>query len=88
MADWGRLDLRHSFNSRLTLSILLVAFSQFNFGFDHQGYSSAQAMDSFAKQFGSYNEKSKTYALSATWVSFFNGFIYIGQAFGKHIIGL
>ncbi len=41
-----------------------------------------QAMDAFARQFGSYNSKTKTYGLDPVWVSFFNGFNYLGQATG------
>ncbi|KAL1904345.1 hypothetical protein Sste5344_009963 [Sporothrix stenoceras] len=76
------LSLRASFNTRLTLTVLLIAVSQFNFGFDQQGFSSTQAMDAFAKQFGKYNEAKGTYALPTVWVSMFNSFIYLGQATG------
>ncbi|TPX12979.1 uncharacterized protein E0L32_006624 [Thyridium curvatum] len=86
MLGFGHLDLKGTFNARLTLTVLLIAFSQFNFGFDNQGFASTQAMDAFIKQFGSYNEKTKKYYLDPVWVSFFNGFMYIGQASGV-IIG-
>lgn len=82
MLGFGHLDLKGTFNARLTLTVLLIAFSQFNFGFDNQGFASTQAMDAFIKQFGSYNEKTKKYYLDPVWVSFFNGFMYIGQASG------
>ncbi|KAH7035807.1 general substrate transporter [Microdochium trichocladiopsis] len=64
------------------MAILLITFSQFNFGFDQQGFSASQAMDSFAKQFGDYDPVKKTWALSAVWLSWFNGINYAGQAVG------
>ncbi|GAM36936.1 hypothetical protein TCE0_022r06424 [Talaromyces pinophilus] len=82
MLGFGHLALRQSFNTKLTLTVLLITFSQFNFGFDQQGFSATQAMNAFQKQFGVYNAKSKTYRLNPAWVSYFNGFIYLGQAFG------
>jgi MFS transporter, SP family, sugar:H+ symporter len=82
MARFGQLSLKQTFNVRLTLAVLLIAFSQFNFGFDQQGYASTQAMGAFAKQFGEYDPETKEYALPTVWLSQFNGFIYIGQATG------
>lgn len=83
MLGFGHLALRQSFNTKLTLTVLLITFSQFNFGFDQQGFSATQAMNAFQKQFGVYSAKSKTYSLNPAWVSYFNGFIYLGQAFGE-----
>lgn len=82
---WGfsHLRLRETFNRRLALAILLITFSQFNFGFDQQGFASTQAMDSFAKQFGELNPKTGKYFLPTVWLSWFNGFNYLGQAAGK-----
>ena len=51
MLGFGHLALRESFNTRLTLTVLLITISQFNFGFDQQGFASTQAMDAFAAQF-------------------------------------
>lgn len=78
------LALRETFNKRLTLAILLITFSQFNFGFDQQGFAATQAMDAFAKQFGDYDPENDEYFLSPVWLSWFNGINYLGQAFGKH----
>lgn len=83
MLGFGHLALRESFNKRLTLTILLICFSQFNFGFDQQGFSTTQAMDAFAKQFGYFDEKKQKYELDSVWLSMFNGFIPLGQATGK-----
>lgn len=82
MLGLGHLELRESFNKRLTFSIFLIAFSQFNFGFDQQGYAAVQAMDAFARQFGVYNPTKKAWELEAQWLSYFNGFMYLGQAAG------
>ena len=76
------LALRETFNSRLTWAILLITFSQFNFGFDQQGFASTQAMDAFAQQFGEYDAKKKVWFLPTVWLSWFNGFNYLGQAAG------
>lgn len=77
------LALRESLNTRLTLTILLIAISQFNFDFDQQGLAFTQAMDAFARQCGRYNVETQPYSLPTTWLSFFNGFNYLDQAFGK-----
>jgi len=57
------LALRQTFNRRLILTAALIAVSQFNFGFDQQGFASTQAMDAFAGQFGVWNTKKQTYVL-------------------------
>ncbi|KAI0018645.1 sugar transporter [Xylariomycetidae sp. FL0641] len=82
MLGMEHLKLRESFNTRLTLAILLIAFSQFNFGFDQQGFNSAQAMDAFARQFGRYDAAAGAWALPTRWVSLYNGLNYIGFALG------
>lgn len=84
MLGFGHLALRETFNRRLCLTILLITFSQFNFGFDQQGYSATQAMDSFIRQFGVHDMKKKKYVLETQWLSYFNGFMYLGQAFGMN----
>ncbi|KIX06960.1 uncharacterized protein Z518_04936 [Rhinocladiella mackenziei CBS 650.93] len=68
-----------SFTFTVTLSV-----SQFNFGFDQQGFAATQAMDAFDRQFGKYNSKKGTYELPTVWLSLFNGLNYIG--FGGGII--
>lgn len=76
------LALRQTFNKRLTLAVTLIAISQFNFGFDQQGYSATQAMDPFIRQFGRWDAQEEAYVLPPVWLSFFNGFNYLGQATG------
>jgi SP family sugar:H+ symporter-like MFS transporter len=70
------------FNRRLALSVSLIAFSQFNYGFDNQAFATTQATDAFAKQFGTYNPKTKTYVLQPYWLSLFNSCPYAGFAIG------
>ncbi|KEF58701.1 uncharacterized protein A1O9_06627 [Exophiala aquamarina CBS 119918] len=82
MLGFGHLALRETFNTRLSLAILLITFSQFNFGFDQQGFAATQAMDSFAKQFGRWDAEKEEWYLPSVWLSWFNGFNYLGQAFG------
>lgn len=78
-----RLALREAFTPRLTLTVLLIAFSQFNFGFDQQGFSATQAMDPFEEQFGVYSEAKATWVITPSWLSLFNSLNYIGFAFGR-----
>lgn len=82
MFGFGHLDLRSTFNTRLTLTVLLIAVSQFNFGFDQQGFSGIQAMDAFDRQFGVQDSKGQWY-LPTVWLSLFNGLQYIGFGSGK-----
>lgn len=82
MLGFEHLALRETFNRRLTLSALLIAVSQFNFGFDQQGFAATQSMDAFDKQFGVWDVKKKTYVLPTVWLSYFNGFNYITFGLG------
>jgi MFS transporter, SP family, sugar:H+ symporter len=84
MLGFKHLALRQTFNKRLALAVTLIAISQFNFGFDQQGYSATQAMDAFERQFGKYNAEEDAWELPAVWLSFFNGFNYLGQAAGQY----
>ncbi|EXM16541.1 Major facilitator, sugar transporter-like [Fusarium oxysporum f. sp. vasinfectum] len=81
MLGFGHLDFRGTFNKRLTTAVLLITISQFNFGFDQQGFAATQAMTAFDKQFDHWDEVKQDYVLDTVWVSFFNGYIYLGQAF-------
>lgn len=71
MAFLGHLAIRETFNSSLTLTILLIAVSQFNLGFDQLGFSATQAMDAFERQFGTYNPVTEVYFLESWWLSLF-----------------
>lgn len=83
MGFLGHLAFRETFNLSLTMTIVLIAVSQFNFGFDQQGFNNTQAMDAFERQFGTYNAKKKAYELESWWLSLFTSLPYIGFGFGK-----
>ncbi|KAH8893559.1 general substrate transporter [Thozetella sp. PMI_491] len=70
------------FNKRLLWTCLLVASSPFNYGFDNQGFSTIQSMDYFARQFGEYNPKTKSYFLPTEWLALFNGLPFVLFAVG------
>ncbi|RSL91446.1 hypothetical protein CDV31_015463 [Fusarium ambrosium] len=76
------LDLRGTFNVRLTLTVLLIAFSQFNFGFEMSVFSGTQAMNYFEKQFGTWNPTAKKHVLDPQWLSLFNSLPYISFMIG------
>lgn len=79
------LSITKHFNRRLFLSVLLIAVSQFNYGFDNQAFAQTQAMDAFTRQFGEYNAKTKKYALPTSWLSLFNSTPYAGFAVGLYV---
>lgn len=70
------------FNKRLALTCILIAISTCNYGFDNQAFASTQAMDSFEKQFGVWDDKTQAYVLPPVWLSLFNSLNYIGFAAG------
>ncbi|KAJ0330977.1 hypothetical protein COL922a_012161 [Colletotrichum nupharicola] len=78
----GHLKLRKTFNRSLFTTVMLIAVSQFNFGFDQQGFNSTQATDAFERQFGWYNPHKKVYYLESWWLSLFAGLPYIGFGIG------
>jgi hypothetical protein len=71
------------FNRRLSLSVVLIAVSQFNYGFDNQAFAQTQAMNAFTEQFGDYNPKTEKYYLKTYWLSLFNSLPFIGFAVGE-----
>ncbi|KAK3940477.1 sugar transporter [Diplogelasinospora grovesii] len=81
------MSITKHFNRRLFLSVLLIVVSQFNYGFDNQAFAQTQAMDAFARQFGTYNPNTQTYVLEPYWLSLFNSTPYVGFAIGLIIIG-
>lgn len=76
------LSISKHFNGTLTLSVLLIAISQFNYGFDNQAFAQTQAMEAFDKQFGEYNPAKGAYAIPTKWLSLMNGLPFIGFAIG------
>ena len=79
------LAIRETFDLPLTLTIMVISISQFNFGFDQQGFNSTQAMDSFQRTFGVFNEKKGKYELESWWLSLFTSLPYVGFGLGKSI---
>ncbi|KAH8878698.1 general substrate transporter [Thozetella sp. PMI_491] len=77
-ANAPKLALGQTFNWKLTTAVCLIAFSQFNFGFDQQGFAATQAMDDFDRRFGTYSEQQKMWILEPVWLSLFNSLPYIG----------
>ena len=75
-------DKARYFNRTLFFSVLLVAISTFNYGFDNQAFATTQAMDHFQRSFGEYNEATGKYALDSDWLALFNSLNYIGFVVG------
>uniref|UniRef100_L2FPI0 Sugar transporter n=1 Tax=Colletotrichum fructicola (strain Nara gc5) TaxID=1213859 RepID=L2FPI0_COLFN len=78
----GLSSTTQHFNARLAASVLLIALSQFNYGFDNQAFTSTQAMDAFERQFGEYDPATKAYAIPTYFLSLLNSLNYIGFALG------
>lgn len=57
--------LKTEFNPVLACTCLLLVCSSFSHGFDNQGFSTIQAMDSFTEQFGEYNTATREYSIPA-----------------------
>lgn len=81
------LGLRHlaiaeTFNLTLGLTVILIAVSQFNYGFDQQGFNTTQAMSAFDRQYGTYNPQTGKYALKTVWLSMFASLPLLGMAVG------
>ncbi|KAF4914517.1 High-affinity glucose transporter ght1 [Colletotrichum viniferum] len=78
----GISSITQHFNARLAASVLLIALSQFNYGFDNQAFTSTQAMDAFERQFGEHDPATKAYAIPTYFLSLLNSLNYIGFAIG------
>jgi hypothetical protein len=72
------------FNRRLTLSVILVAVSQFNYGFDNQAFATTQAMEAFNRQFGQCDAVTNKCDIPGNLLSLLNSLPYIGFAVGKY----
>lgn len=77
------LSISKHFNRTLFLSIVLIAVSQFNYGFDNQSFAQTQAMDAFERQFGKYDAVKGTWSLPTTYESLLNSIPFLGFAVGK-----
>jgi len=71
------------FNRTLALSVIVIAVSTFNYGFDNQAFATTQAMDPFIRRFGVLDETTGKYGLPSSWLSLFNSLNYIGFASGE-----
>jgi MFS transporter, SP family, sugar:H+ symporter len=76
-------DASRYFNRSLLVSVIVIAVSTFNYGFDNQAFATTQAMDAFSKQFGTYDRASGTYELNSVWLSLFNSLNYTGFVVGE-----
>lgn len=76
------MAITQHFNRTLFLSVVLIAVSQFNYGFDNQAFAQTQAMDAFDKQFGEYDAATGAYALPTQFESLLNGVPFVGFAVG------
>lgn len=76
------MAITQHFNRTLFLSVVLIAVSQFNYGFDNQAFAQTQAMDAFDQQFGEYDASTGTYALPTQFQSLLNGVPFVGFAVG------
>ncbi|PYH30452.1 sugar transport protein [Aspergillus neoniger CBS 115656] len=56
----------------LIFTTVLLAVSAFNYGFSDQAFSSCQAMDSFARQFGVYHPSTGKYKVKPLFTSLYN----------------
>jgi hypothetical protein len=66
----------------LFFSTTLLVVSAFNYGFSDQAFASCQAMDSFTRQFGVYDESTGEWALEPLFTSLYNSIKAGGQIIG------
>ena len=57
-----------------------MAFCAFNYGYDVGTFGGVQAMQSFASEFGKYNENTQVYALPAWLASVMTATPFLGKA--------
>lgn len=69
----------------LLFSTTLLVVSAFNYGFSDQAFASCQAMNSFERQFGVYNEKTGEWALEPLFTSLYNSLKAGGQIIGMYM---
>ncbi|CAG9998483.1 unnamed protein product [Clonostachys byssicola] len=81
------MDKTKYFNKSLTLSVVLIAISTFNYGFDNQAFATTQAMDHFQRQFGELDPATGDYSLPSSWLALFNSLMYLGFTAGVLIGG-
>ncbi|KAJ5966214.1 general substrate transporter [Penicillium waksmanii] len=71
----------------LFFSTTLLVVSAFNYGFSDQAFASCQAMDSFNRQFGVYEESTGEWAIEPLFTSLYNSIKAGGQIIGVFVGG-
>ncbi|GKZ53135.1 hypothetical protein AnigIFM49718_005716 [Aspergillus niger] len=85
-------NMRHAFTWNMLIAYALIATSVFSYGFDDAVYSTIQTMDSFEKQFGTYDNSTGEYGFSTQHLAFLNSLglpakaagTFIGWAIGEY----
>ncbi|PYH70554.1 aldehyde dehydrogenase [Aspergillus vadensis CBS 113365] len=85
-------NMRHAFTWNMLIAYTIIATSVFSYGFDDAVYSTIQTMDSFEKQFGTYNSSTGEYGFSTQHLAFLNSLglpakvagTFIGWAIGEY----
>ncbi|KAL6244465.1 hypothetical protein RBB50_008707 [Rhinocladiella similis] len=85
MAKLKDLARLRSLHWRLLVALFIINVSVFSYGFDNSVYSTTQAMDSFQKQFGSYNPKTHKYGYSAKNLALLNSLGLPAKAVGAFV---
>ena len=65
-----------------------MSMCAFNFGYDVGTFGGVQAMSSFGKKFGQYNEKTGTWALPAWESSVMTSTPFLGKAIVRVLAGI
>ncbi|RAK87674.1 aldehyde dehydrogenase [Aspergillus costaricaensis CBS 115574] len=85
-------NMRHAFTWNMLIAYAIIATSVFSYGFDDAVYSTIQTMDSFEKQFGTYDSSTGEYGFSTQHLAFLNSLglpakaagTFIGWAIGEY----
>ncbi|KIX07346.1 uncharacterized protein Z518_01999 [Rhinocladiella mackenziei CBS 650.93] len=75
------------FTPRLVFMMFFLSIAAFNFGYDQGNFSGLQALDSFEKRFGRYNEKKERYQLPSYLQSLMTSTPYLGKLLGTWTCG-
>ncbi|RAL03922.1 aldehyde dehydrogenase [Aspergillus ibericus CBS 121593] len=83
---------RHAFTWNMLIAYMIIAISVFSYGFDDAVFSTIQTMDSFEKQFGTYDRSTGEYGFSTQHLAFLNSLglpakaagTFLGWAIGEY----
>ncbi|PWY81011.1 aldehyde dehydrogenase [Aspergillus eucalypticola CBS 122712] len=78
-------SMRHAFTWNMLIAYAIIATSVFSYGFDDAAYSTIQTMDSFEKQFGTYDSSTGEYGFSTQHLAFLNSLGLLTKAAGTFI---